>query len=1237
MLNSTAQIVHLPMGELGDRSLWDVLGELAQLHRAPAVSSAPVPTEAAGKDVRAELRRLDVIFQRLADRWAVSPASFVWRDFESDSFGADEHAKVVGLVKNAREATSSVAEPADVAARLLGWSVPMNVPGVERLLELGRQVGAAPRLVERWISPGQADAVEEIAREAERAFTDVAEKRAGLVEIYPTREARDFREELVAEFGERTKRLAKLMGRTETWDAALLPALPAIHRFLTRSSDLIREIEAAGSDVADLFGQPEGELTLERARELAELVDIAFHGQHRPERDWLVRAGLDRATRALVEMRGRIEQFQADRARLFQMYAPTALDQDLSLLHSRFATVHTSKLSRLGSAYRRDAKLVRSFRLDGKLPKDSLVGELSELAALQALQVEIESQRERLDLAWGSYNRGGDTDLTAVDEALAAAKRVVELAAASSDLQKLGDQVSVGTKADPQVAQLSDRLSEAIGELIAGLAALSPHAAAFSRDLEQETLGTLGTRLEELRAGLEPVLEVVTEFESEATNPAATFPEVQRRVELVRAIRQIERTMSEREPDWRGGLDYLYRGEETDWRAVADLQAWLGSFEETVAATPPPALKAMLLEATPQWPDFSGLRTALDAYRGAVNVLTSLFETDRRNEINAFTERKLFAEVTNLFDEFEGRIDDLHDWTEFRSWRGKAREEGWGEFVAALIGSEVSASEIVPAFLRTFWTRRLEVLFKNDPGLADRGAAYARWIDEFQKLDRTLVRTAADRVITARSRQRTQYVNVPGSQVSVVLSEAAKKRKHRPVRVLLAGIPSLLSEIKPCLMMSPLTVSHFLSPNHEFDLVLFDEASQVPPQDAINCIYRGKQLIVAGDSRQLPPTPFFQVAEADEGWDEESEDTTEDMESILDACEALLPRHPLRWHYRSHHEELIAFSNVNIYGRTLFTFPSAQAGAEINGVQFIHVPDGVYDRGRTGTNRREAEVVAERVVSHLRAGRHSVGVIAFNTHQATAIDEELERLRIESPELEEHFSGDRLDAVFVKHLESVQGDERDVIIFSVGYGPDPDGRFTMNFGPLNKDGGYRRLNVAVTRGRELVELVSSVRAADFSLSEGAGRGPRLLQDYVRYAETAGASLVADPRTTSMDDRSKLEEAIGDAVVEFGAEADFRVGTGPYRVDIGVRQRSEVAYVLAIETDGPAYSNTPTARDRDRLRDEVLRGLKTENPSGLGPRLGTQSSARVRDTSGGHQDAAQADPRSQGIQHTAAHA
>jgi hypothetical protein len=394
-------------------------------------------------------------------------------------------------------------------------------------------------------------------------------------------------------------------------------------------------------------------------------------------------------------------------------------------------------------------------------------------------------------------------------------------------------------------------------------------------------------------------------------------------------------------------------------------------------------------------------------------------------------------------------------------------------------------------------------------------------------------------------------------------------------------------------MMSPLTVSHYLSPDHHFDLAVFDEASQITPWDAINCIYRADQLIVAGDPKQLPPTPFFQLADPESYELDEDEDSVEEvMESILDASETLLPSESLRWHYRSRHEHLISFSNHHFYRNKLVTFPAPALESDRLGVRLLHVDDGVYDRARSRTNRAEAVRVAQRVIEHLReTPRRSIGVVAFSVSQADAILDELDRLRKANPDLEHHFGGDRLENVFVKNLESVQGDERDVMIFSIGYAFDEHGKFHMGFGPLNKDGGHRRLNVAVTRAREQVDVVASVRASDFRLSETAKPGARLLQEYLRFADEGPSALRSEVESMGGDYESPFEEAVAEAVGDLGYTAIPQVGVGGFRIDLGVVDpKAPGRFTLGIECDGATYHSTPTARDRDRRRQEVLERL-----------------------------------------------
>jgi hypothetical protein len=363
--------------------------------------------------------------------------------------------------------------------------------------------------------------------------------------------------------------------------------------------------------------------------------------------------------------------------------------------------------------------------------------------------------------------------------------------------------------------------------------------------------------------------------------------------------------------------------------------------------------------------------------------------------------------------------------------------------------------------------------------------------------------------------------------------------------------------------------------------------------------------VVVGDRRQLPPTRFFQATTLDTAGDDPDE---EPPESVLDAClDAGLPQCSLLWHYRSRHEHLIAFSNAAFYEGRLRTFPSPDADERV--VSLIHVPDGVYDRGGTRVNRAEAIKVADLVVEHVEGQaarpveeRLSLGVIAFSEAQMLAILSEIEARKRARPELEPLLAEDDPlggEGFFVKNLESVQGDERDVILFSIGYGPDADGRLAMSFGPLNAPGGERRLNVAVTRARQRLTVVSSIRAHEIDASPERPSGVRQLRRYLEYAEHGPSTLLGATAGTGsgasslQQDRSPFEEAVQAALTDVlrghDAEVVARVGVGEQPVDLAIRDR-DGRFLLAIETDGETFAALPTARDRVRLRREVLERL-----------------------------------------------
>jgi very-short-patch-repair endonuclease len=403
-------------------------------------------------------------------------------------------------------------------------------------------------------------------------------------------------------------------------------------------------------------------------------------------------------------------------------------------------------------------------------------------------------------------------------------------------------------------------------------------------------------------------------------------------------------------------------------------------------------------------------------------------------------------------------------------------------------------------------------------------------------------------------------------------------------------MPTLLPKLKPCLLMSPLSVAQYLDATHKFDLVVFDEASQIPVWDAVGAIARGKQLAVAGDQMQLPPTSFFQKTYDSE--DNIAEDEVQDLESVLDECLAVgLPRQRLEWHYRSRHEALIAFSNTRYYDGDLVTFPSPVTNDM--SVSFRHV-HGTYDRGSSKTNRAEAEAIVREIEEHYldeSRRKKSVGVVTFNQPQMSLIQSLLESRRGANPKLDAVLAEIEEEPLFVKNLENVQGDERDVILFSITYGPDAAGKITMQMGPLIKEGGHRRLNVAITRAREQVILFSTLLPEHIDTARASGQGVADLKAYLDFARRGKVALLAQSSPTGLDPDSPFEIAVINALREKGWTVHPQVGCSGYRVDIGVvSPHVPGEYLMGVECDGATYHSAATARDRDRLRQLVLERL-----------------------------------------------
>jgi hypothetical protein len=542
-------------------------------------------------------------------------------------------------------------------------------------------------------------------------------------------------------------------------------------------------------------------------------------------------------------------------------------------------------------------------------------------------------------------------------------------------------------------------------------------------------------------------------------------------------------------------------------------------------------------------------------------------------------------------------VDDLESWIDFKETKRTFSLNGLSAFFDRLTENPPPAAQLLEIFRKAVYQEWLNHLYEEDQTLGQfRREKHEHVIAEFVKLDKELIRLSPNRVIEAANSRKPRDILIQAndSEATTLIKESLKKRRLMPIRTLFQRIPHLLSRLKPCLLMSPMSVSQFLpSELMKYDLILFDEASQIVPEDAIGTIYRGKAIVVAGDNKQLPPTSFFQKSLFEDiDWDEINDEDFEVFDSILDECAGVgLPVKMLRWHYRSRHEELIAFSNNNFYEGNLITFPSAIAKDNGLGVKMVHVPGGVYDRGGKRDNLKEAEVVADLVFEHFQKHpKKTIGVVTFSIAQMDAVEGAVERRRMQQPGYEHLFKEDRLEGFFVKNLENVQGDERDVIILSLGYGFDPQGQMTMNFGPVNRAGGERRLNVAVTRAREMTILVSSIKAADMDMESAKSMGTILLHAYLEYAERGPEMLNSVTRGAS-EFESPIEEDVAMVLQRLGYAFVPHVGCSSCSIDIGVIDpNNSGGYLLGVEFDGTTYQNSSSARDRDRLRAQVLRLL-----------------------------------------------
>ncbi|WP_414620264.1 DUF4011 domain-containing protein [Calothrix sp. CCY 0018] len=571
------------------------------------------------------------------------------------------------------------------------------------------------------------------------------------------------------------------------------------------------------------------------------------------------------------------------------------------------------------------------------------------------------------------------------------------------------------------------------------------------------------------------------------------------------------------------------------------------------------------------------------------NILKDYFDYPEKiiNGSNRYFQNIPINEIERFLEKAANELDIFRKWLDYQENIKQLKGMGLESFLDKIKECDASPNVWSTVFEKSFYYYWLQYIYDNSTELrCFNFKIHEDTITKFSQQDEKRYEFARVRLQKLYAEQRDNWFQEKDVKptISYFEQETQKQRKHDEIRQFIHKACDLVLALKPCWLMSPLMVSEYIPPELiPFDVVIFDEASQIRTEDAISSIMRAKQVIVVGDTQQMPPSSFFSGISSEDDDDENQDEAA--YESFLAECGKFMQEFTLKWHYRSQDESLIDFSNKRFYESKLVTFPSPVKDKN-RGVFFHHVRDGVYERGGKGHNIRETEEVAQLALDHVRQNMNlSLGIIAFSKKQASAIQKKIEELSQNNDELAE-FSQDDSDKIFVRNLENVQGDEADVIILSFGYGRDKEGKFERKFGPINYPGGERRLNVAITRAKHKLILVASITPD--MLSGVYSQGVICFKEYFEYIQRVERERIEETNSRIYNSNSLLIEDIAYALQKEGYEVETSLGASNYPIDLAVKNKQQAnEFLLGIECDGLTYNKYPTARDRDRLRRIVL--------------------------------------------------
>lgn len=666
--------------------------------------------------------------------------------------------------------------------------------------------------------------------------------------------------------------------------------------------------------------------------------------------------------------------------------------------------------------------------------------------------------------------------------------------------------------------------------------------------------------------------------------------------EKLNRLGELSRTIKDANPDTTKIFGSLWNGEESDWKLIEESCRLSEKTAEAIAQTSFDSEKriAIAKAIVDKWGTPSARetnRSCAEKINGDMKAVSDVI-TSLENDFAVIPEKILSGADWSAYGQDKAEaviraLPSLKEWTGIVTLCKKLEEFGIGNVSDAYLSGEVATESLVRTFdcdlckaIITATISREEALSRFSGTIFDDTVRrFGEVLDSFSNL------TMQELVAKLSAKIPTTGEAAGSSEIGILQKAIKSGGRMMSIRKLFDSIPNLLRRMCPCMLMSPISVAQYIDPAYpKFDLVIFDEASQLPTCEAVGAIARGENVIVVGDPKQLPPTSFFSSNQVDEENYEK-----EDLESVLDDCLALsMPQKHLLWHYRSRHESLIAYSNAKYYDNKLFTFPSPDD--QVSEVSWVHV-DGYYDKGSTKQNKAEAQAIVEEISRRLadpELRKQSIGVVTFSMPQQNLVDDMLMDAFRKNPQLET-WANEQYEPILIKNLENVQGDERDVIMFSIGYGPDKEGKVSMNFGPLNRDGGWRRLNVAISRAKQKMIVFSVITPDMIDLSRTRSDGVEGLKGFLEFAAKGRSALAV--RGSSSQQHNGFANVVAEELRKLGYESKCNIGCSDYKIDVAVCNPDKPdSYILGISCESLSYYENGTANDRNLSQPSVLRGL-----------------------------------------------